>query len=87
MNGGVLHALEVLTPQELANSISGFHYFGLGAAAQVLAQHYEDTDEAESSSNSAYWHAVPNDEVLSHAFRIKLVACPEAFAPVCAAHA
>jgi hypothetical protein len=87
MNGGVLHALEVLTSQELSNSIASYRYFGLGAAAQVLAHHYEDSDESEISSNFAYRQAVPNDEALLHAFRIKLVGCPEAFAPVRAAHA
>jgi len=87
MNGGVLHALEVLSQEERANAIAGYCYFGLTAAAQALAQAYEDTDEAEHAANSAYSWAVPNDEALAHAFRVGLLARPDAFAPVTAAHA
>ena len=87
MNGGVLHALEVLSQAERESAIAGYRYFGLVAAANVLAQSYADTDEAEHESNSAYSLAIGNDEVLAHAFRVQLLARPDVFAPLNAAHA
>jgi hypothetical protein len=79
MNGGVLHALESLAPEDVARAIAGYRYFELSKAAEVLAQVYENNEEAEKASNAAYWHAIPGDETIQHAFRIKLLACPDAF--------
>lgn len=88
MNGGVAHANEVLSPEELAAAISGFNYFGIPAAAHVLALPLADTEEASEMADQAYWQAVPSDATLTHAFRIKLLSYPEAFAPtVGGAHA
>jgi len=87
MNGGVLHALEVLSQQERANAIAGYRYFGLLGAAEVLAQTYAASDEAEEASNAAYSLAIGNDEVLAHAFRVKLLSHPQVFAPLVRAHA
>ena len=81
MNGGVVHALEGLSPAELAAAIAGFKYFGLTAAAHVFEQVPDDTEETEERLDQMYWQAVPSDDALVHAFRIKLVASPEAFAP------
>ena len=82
MNGGAVHAMECLSQAELAAAIAGFKYFGLAAAAHVFEQAPDDSEETEERLNRMYWQAVPNDEVLAHAFRIKLVAFPEAFAPI-----
>lgn len=82
MHGGVVHAMGCLSKSELAAAIEGFNYFGLTAASRVFEQAPDDTEETEERLNRMYWQAVPNDEVLVHAFRIKLVASPEAFAPV-----
>ena|SRR5690348_16825485 len=79
MNGGVVHALECLSSAQVAAAIAGFKYFGLTTAAYVFEQPPDAS--AEQHLNHMYWQAVPNDEVLAHAFRIKLVASPEAFAP------
>ena len=88
MNGGVAHAHEVLSPEELAAAISGFNYFAIPAAAHVLALPSPDTENASEMADHAYWRAVPSDAALTHAFRIKLLSHPEAFAPtVGGAHA
>ena len=87
MNGGVLHAIEALSQEERAAAIAGYRYFGLLAAAQILSQHHEGTDAAEHAANSTYALAVRDDDVLVHAFRVLLLAHPEAFSPVRAAQA
>jgi hypothetical protein len=79
MNGGVVHALECLSHAQLVAAIAGFKYFGLTTAAHVFEQAPDAS--AEERLNRLYWQAVPNDGALAHAFRIKLVASPEAFAP------
>jgi hypothetical protein len=78
MNGGVLHALEI-QQESLRRAITAYRYFGLLDAAAVLEREWEDSDEAEEASNSAYWLAVPNDEIIAEAFRAKLASCPQAF--------
>jgi hypothetical protein len=82
MNGGVVHALESLSSPEVFAAIAGFNYFGLSAASNVLQQSPDDSEETEERFNQMYWAAVPNDEAVAHAFRIKLLATPEAFAPI-----
>ncbi|MDH5821965.1 hypothetical protein QFW77_03015, partial [Luteimonas sp. RD2P54] len=81
MNGGVVHALECLSQPEVDSAVAGFNYFGLAEAARVFQQPPDDTDETEERLNQLYWVAVPSDETLAHAFRVKLLASPEAFAP------
>lgn len=81
MNGGVVHALECLSQAEISAAIAGFDYFGLTEAAKVLNEEPDASEETEHRLNQLYWTAVPNDETLVHAFRVKLLASPEAFAP------
>ncbi|MDE2407030.1 MAG: hypothetical protein KGL91_04100 [Xanthomonadaceae bacterium] len=80
-NGGVVHALECLSQTELSAAIAGFTYFGLNEAAQVFQQSPDNSEGSEDRLNQMYLAAIPSDEILTHAFRIKLVAAPEAFAP------
>lgn len=82
MNGGVVHAMGCLTKSQLAAAVAGFNYFGLTAASLVFEQAPDDSEETEERLNRMYWRAVPNDETLAHAFRVKLAASPDAFAPV-----
>lgn len=81
MNGGVVHALECLTQPEVAAAVSGFNYFGLAEVARIFQELPDDTEETEERLNQLYWATVPSDETLVHAFRIKLLASPEVFAP------
>ena len=81
MNGGVVHAMGCLSPTQLDAAIAGFNYFGLAAAAHVFMQSPDDSEATEERLNQMYWQAVPNDATLVQSFRIKLIACPGAFAP------
>ena len=81
MNGGVVHALECLSQSEIAAAVAGFNYFGLTDASRVFEQLPDDSEETEERFNQMYWSAVPSDETLAHAFRVKLLSTPEAFAP------
>jgi hypothetical protein len=47
MNGGVVHAIGALTPDQLRSAVAGFEYFGLEAAASVLKERTDDTDQTE----------------------------------------
>ena len=81
MNGGVAHALECLSESEIAAAVAGFTYFGLTEAAHMFQQIPDGSEETEDRLNRMYLAAVPSDETLARAFRIKLVATPEAFSP------
>jgi hypothetical protein len=79
MNGGVAHALECMNQTELDDAISGYRYFGISSAADVLSQVFDNTDEMEHRLNLAYWHVVPDDSILEDAFQRKLLTEPDAF--------
>jgi hypothetical protein len=81
MNGGVVHALESMSRCEIRAAIAGYTYFGLTQAAEVFKQVPDESEETEEHLNRMYWVAVPSDETLAHAFRVKLLSTPEAFAP------
>ena len=81
MNGGVAHAIECLSQAELAGAIAGFDYFDLREASLVFEQR-PDSEAAEERLDMMYRAAVPSDQALAHAFRVKLVSTPSAFAPI-----
>jgi hypothetical protein len=89
MNGGVLHALEFLSANELQAAIRGYRYYGLSEVADFLpkAAHLANTaaeselDNLEGRLNSEYYGHVPRDDVLVKRFEEHLSAHPEAFAP------
>lgn len=74
--------MQCLSPSQLLAAVSGFNYFGLIEAAHVFQQQPDDTEATEERLNKMYWAAVPSDQTLVHAFRVKLLAAPDAFAPV-----
>jgi len=71
MNGGVVHALECLSGSELSAAIAGFNYFGLSAPSHVFQQAADDSEDTEERFNQMYWAAIPSEETIAHAFRIK----------------
>lgn len=81
MNGGVIHALESLSAEELSEAVAGFRYFGLQQAAEVLAQPWDDSEECEDRLERMYEAAIPNDAIIELVFRAKLTDWPSAFAP------
>ena len=82
MNGGVEHAIDCMSSDELSDSIAGFKYFGFFAAADLLSLPLSNMVDSEESLNSAYWQAVPDDSALAHAFHLKLLATPNGFSAI-----
>ncbi len=77
MNGGVLHALEALSPREVAQACSGYRFYDLTAVAslvegaQVELAALADSDipdELENRLDEGYSRLVPSDAVLVEAF-------------------
>jgi hypothetical protein len=80
MNGGVLHAVESLSPDELAAGVNGYRYFGLDDAASILegmarrARHHLHDDAAdcqEVETDERHAVVVPDDAILMAAFEAR----------------
>jgi hypothetical protein len=88
MNGGVLHAVECLSPEELADAKVGYRYFGIEAAITTLASAVavwdsgEDPEIHESELDQSYSDAIPDDEFLVGIFKDHLRANPLEYAPI-----
>ena len=71
MNGGVLHAVEVLEPAELDTAIAGYEHLGFPGAAGVLLRAKTlgdaDKDSEEARLDREYAKAVPDDASLEDA--------------------
>jgi hypothetical protein len=81
MNGGVEHAIEVLSPNEVGAAILGFRYFEFVDVAELLQSvvsgklRTEDTDQR-------YWDLIPDDEAIAQRFKARFKLSPTAFAPL-----
>ena len=82
MNGGVDHALEVLSRAELMAAIAGYRYFGFDVVALLLEQADAVSASDAGVLNSSYWREISGDAAIAGAFRQKLLSLPDAFAPV-----
>lgn len=93
MNGGLLHAVEGLEPEELNGAVAGLRWLGLGELADGVAEFAvdaadveelsdDDAGELEERGNDLYYGAVPDDDVIDVAFRRRYAEQPDAFAPV-----
>ena len=93
MNGGVLHAYEVLGPDELHRARDGFAWLALtdvpqfveATAETISATDWDDEDAVdalERSADDGYEAVLPDDQALENAFRRRLAEQPEAFRPV-----
>lgn len=93
MNGGVLHAFEVLSAEYLGRARDGFTWLGMPEVARFLedtARSIAETDwddesagdALEASTDDAYDRLVPSDQALEEAFRRQVDKRPEAFSPV-----
>ena len=86
MNGGVLHAVEDLAPEELEAAVAGYRHFGLAAAAdlidEVRARLQSLTDAAvdrlEHEADNRYGE-IASDETLMEAFERRYRDRPEEF--------
>ncbi|MBB03619.1 MAG: hypothetical protein CMJ47_13315 [Planctomyces sp.] len=88
MNGGVLHAVELLTEDERSDAQNGFRFFGLAEVASLLsrAKHSLDEgqglDDLESRLDSDYTTLVPDDSFLYHRFESRFRDTPRDFSPI-----
>jgi hypothetical protein len=78
MNGGVHHAIDVLSPAELHAAVEGFRFFSLSNVAELL-ELAEGLDEV--AANGRYWDAIPDDSILQDRFRAVYRSSPAAFSP------
>jgi hypothetical protein len=82
MNGGVFHALEVVSEEDTRAACAGFRYYGLADVAGVLeaAAKEESTVESEVQFNDAY-AKLADDAIIAARFRTHVVRCREKYAP------
>ncbi|MES2325103.1 MAG: hypothetical protein V4633_22845 [Pseudomonadota bacterium] len=88
MNGGVLHATECFTSEELEKAKASYQYFDivripeLICAAQALLQGGEDLDAHEEAFDQKYSEEIPDDVTLSKAFEAHYKRSPDSYAPI-----
>lgn len=88
MNGGVLHALECITPRDIAAAEEGYRFFDLNNVAELLNEFKSgpkddcDLDAWESELDGRYGQLVRDDSVLFESFKRALESKPSDFAPV-----
>jgi hypothetical protein len=87
MNGGIHHAMECLSPEELSAAIDGFTYFGFDKMAEWLTNAPDDpllrewTDETEAPAVFRYAEYIPDDACLATHFEAVYSDRPSDFAP------
>lgn len=92
MNGGVLHAIEYLSPDELVSAQSGYRFFGFGIIADLIATaskaliRDQDLDSLEESLDLDYHAAIPVDATLALAFEEYFKSFPNNFALLASAN-
>jgi len=79
MNGGVHHALEGLSSDELRAAVAGFDYFSLASVGRLL-EVAQTLDEDEA--NRQYWEVIPDDDAIDRRFRVVFQSSPHVFAPL-----
>ena len=79
MNGGVEHALEVLSPQEVEAAVAGFRYFSLNAVGDLLKMSLEGCPE---DVDLRYGKLIPEDGIIIGRFEAIFLQSPEAFTPL-----
>lgn len=88
MNGGVLHAIECLTEDELDAANTGYCYYGFETVAELLRvaavdlSNEEALDHIERLLDEKYASLIPSDEVISSRFESDLEANPSNYAPL-----
>ena len=91
MNGGILHALEVLSREQFERACDGYRFFGLADVATLLAEtaaaapEHDAADtmaELEHRVDETYGLLIPNDATLAAAFERHLESNPAAYAPL-----
>ena len=87
MNGGVLHAIECMSAQELSDAEAGYRYYGLDEVASLLLRARavfttDDLGDHEQQLDGEYAHLIRSDDYLVERFEKRLKCCPLDFAPL-----
>jgi hypothetical protein len=92
MNGGVLYAVEVLPPSDLAEAAHGYGYFSFTDVADLLllarwmVDHEKDwnvdIESHKHSLDAEYTSQIPDVSALFERFEERFKACPDEFAPL-----
>ena len=84
MSGGVHHAVEVLSDEEVEAAVGGFQYLGLRAIAELLCRVRpgEWSEATEEEANREYWAVLPDDAALIARFGQRFRDRRTDFAPV-----
>src|SRR4051794_38732543 len=87
-SGGLTHAVEMLSAEQIREAIEGFRYFGLTEASSLLEDAVAPGNSDDASLDAVfddlderYGSIVPTDETLAARFRERLVETPGDFAP------
>jgi len=81
MNGGVAHALESLSAEEVEQACAGFERFGFVALADLFRRGVaEDDEEAELAADAEYWKHMPTDQPLMDRLLADIGAQPNDYA-------
>jgi hypothetical protein len=87
-NGGVLHAVEFMTANELSDAAAGYRYYGLDDVASLLYRAraiFEIGDKLgshEQQLDGEYARMIPSDSSLVKRFEERLRSSPSDFAPL-----
>jgi hypothetical protein len=88
MNGGVLHAIESFTSDDLEKVKDGYQYFGIVSIAELInavqasIQEGEDIEALEDVLDHKYSVEIPDDATLCRAFEAHYKRSPESYAPL-----
>ena len=88
MNGGVLHAVECLSPDQLMAALAGYRHFGFESVAVLIGeakkaiQLEQDLDTFEAVFDKQYWAQFPDDGVLVKGFESDLRENPQEYSPL-----
>ena len=82
MNGGVGHAIDVLSSEEFSAALRGFRFFDFDEVALLLEAALKTPDQDHRLADLSYGNLIPNDQVLADRFEAFYRLTPEAFAPL-----
>jgi hypothetical protein len=92
MSGGLLDAVERLSPAELDAALVGYQEFDLPDAASTVAHvrselirddlSEDDLDAVEAEADERYAEVIPMDAVIVDRFERRLASGPDDFAPI-----
>ena len=82
MNGGVGHALEALSSDELAAAATGYRFFGLDAVASLLEYSLNATEDEVDQADAVYGRHIPSDQTLVDRFEALYSPTPQAFVSI-----